>query len=225
MHNHVTAHDLAFIGTAIAGLLFLSWFFGGRKITAQPSSALPQTFVASRIVPAVYSIFAIGGVGICLMMATTLVFAPADDIGPLWFHVLVWSFALLFGAASAFGVKLFVGWTIWPDRLCLAEDGIFARLRGREQRWSWDMITDARVRLEGTRYEKLELVLKDPDPEQVRRLARLPWTRKRDPRIIWLDDMWKPAGLLTTGDQSIRNTIRAVLEARGRLPASKVPKR
>jgi hypothetical protein len=220
MRNHVTPHDLAFTGAALAGLLFLSWLFGGRRITGAPaSSALPQTFVASRIVPATFSVFAIGGFGTCLLMATTLISAPAKDIGPFWFRVFVALITLLFGATSAFGVKLFGTWTIWPDRLCLTEDGVFARLRGRERRWSWDMIADARVRLEGTRYERLELILKEPDPEQVRRLARLPWTRKRDPRILWLDDMWKPTGLLTTGDQSIRNTLRAVLEKRGQLPA------
>jgi hypothetical protein len=70
------------------------------------------------------------------------------------------------------------------------------------------------VILPGTNQEMLQLILKNPDPDAERRAARLPWAKKRDPRIVWLNDMWKPTALLTTGDMAVRNAILAVLKKR-----------
>ena len=113
------------------------------------------------------------------------------------------------------GVGFFGKMVIWADRLTLTEDGVFARLRGRERSWTWNQIADAKVRYAGRGPERLFLVLKEPDPDEVRRIARLPaWLPKKDPREIFLDEMWKPKALLTSGGGAACDAIKAILDKR-----------
>jgi hypothetical protein len=132
-----------------------------------------------------------------------------------------WAFSLATGGVMILmaplfwlGVKMFGTLVIWPDHLTLDQDGISGRIGGKPRHWSWDQI--AGVRISSGRAAMVSLVLNEPDPDRARFLARLPWRKKTDARVIPLDNTWKPTALLTSGEMAVGQAIQAVLDKRAK---------
>lgn len=211
------AGNLLMTGVGLVGVVFLAWLIAGRRIVAPPASTtLPQTFVSSRLIPSVFALFAVGLALLFLTIGLDFLFSESDArIGGHWVRLGAGAALLLLSLLCWWGAKRYGTLAALPDVLRLTKDGISVRLRGRSRNWRWDQVADAKVVFAGRDNELLLLLLKEPDPDEVQRLQRLPsWLRRKDPRHVWLGGMWKPNALLGTGCMAVRDAIRAGLAAR-----------
>lgn len=217
MNEHVTR--IVVFGGGIAAAGFFAWLIADRKVVARASADLPQTFVASRFAALLF---------LLLSFVCAVCFSCAS-VAILFFQSEAWTrenwvFSLATGGSMILmapllwlGVKMFGTFVIWPDHLTLDQDGISGRIRGTPRHWSWDQI--AGVRITSGRSNMVSLVLNEPDPDRARFLARLPWRKKTDARVIPLDNTWKPTALLTSGEMAIGQAIQAVLDKRAKRQA------
>jgi hypothetical protein len=145
MNEHV-ARILVF-GGGIAAAIFFAWLAAGRKVVAQASADLPQTFVASRFAAMLILLFSlVGALSFSCASVAILFFQSEAWTRENWaFSLATGGFMILMAPLLWLGVRIFGTLVIWPDRLTLDHAGISGRIRGKPRRWSWDQIAGVRI--------------------------------------------------------------------------------